>query len=34
MFEELNINPKLIQTDIKNILFANDPTLNKKDIIF
>ena len=32
MFEELSINPKLTQTEIKNILIANDPTLNKKDV--
>ena len=32
MFEELSINPKLTQTGIKNILIANDPTLNKKDV--
>ena len=30
--EELSINPKLTQTEIKNILIANDPTLNKKDV--
>ena len=32
MLKELSINPKLTQTEIKNILIANDPTLNKKDV--